>query len=230
MSETERIARAYRRLEATAGARWSLDNAGNRAILEERRAAFRRLLAGAGLLPLGERPVLEVGSGTGGELAWLTELGASPAALTGVDLLGDRVATARRAHPGIDFRQGNAERLEFESGSFELVMAITVFSSILDPAMARNVAGEIVRVLRPGGALLWYDVRYDSTNASVKGLGESRVRELFAPLDGRLSPVTLLPPLARRLGPLTRLGYPALAALPPLRSHLVGLLRKAPER
>jgi len=38
--------------------------------------------------------------------------------------------------------------------------------------------------------------------------------------------VTLLPPLARRLGPATPLAYPVLAALPPLRSHLIGLLRK----
>jgi ubiquinone/menaquinone biosynthesis C-methylase UbiE len=225
MSELDRIARAYEGLEA-AGVRWSLANPGNRAILSERRAAFRHLLAQAGLVPLTGRRALEVGSGAGGELAWLVELGAPPSALVGVDLIPDRVATARRAHPEIDFRHGNAEQLGFDAATFDLVMAITVFSSILDPAMAGNVAAEIARVLRPGGALLWYDVRYDSTNPNVKAVPAWRVRELFPGFAGTLQTVTVLPPIARRLGPATRVAYPALAALPPLRSHLAGLLRK----
>ena len=231
MTESERIARAYEQLEARGGSRWSLTNPGNRTILAERRREFRRLLREAGFTPLGERKVLEVGSGTGGELAWLTELGASPGCLTGVDLLPDRVATARREHPQLDFRQGNAEHLEFGDAAFDLVMAITIFSSILDRGMADNVASEIVRVMRPGGALLWYDVRYDSvSNASVKGVGHARIRNLFPALHGSLRSVTLLPPLARRLGPATGVLYPTLASLPPLRSHLVGLLRKKPAR
>ena len=227
MSETDRIARAYQEMEAKAGMRWILGNPGNRAILAERRAVFVEVLRGAGLMPLAGKRVLEVGSGTGGELAWLTEIGASPDALTGVDLLPDRVATARREHPDLDFRHANAERLDFQPASFDLVMAITVFSSILDAAMAANVASEIVRVLKPGGGLLWYDVRYDSaSNRSVKAVTESRVRELFPSLTGTLRTITLLPPLARRLGGATGFAYPALAAVPPLRSHLVGLLRK----
>jgi len=60
----------------------------------------------------------------------------------------------------------------------------------------------------------------------VRGVSASRVRELFPQLDGRLHPVTLLPPLARRLGPATSTLYPVLGAVPPLRSHLLGVLRK----
>jgi ubiquinone/menaquinone biosynthesis C-methylase UbiE len=184
-------------------------------------------MEGAGLLPLAGRRVLDVGSGSGGELAWLLELGARPADLVGVDLLSERVAAARRAYPEIDFRQANAERLEFGDGEFTLVLAITLFSSILDRGMASNVAAEIVRVLAPGGALLWYDVRYDSvSNRNVRAVTVARVRELFPSLQGELRTLTLLPPLARRLGPLTEGAYPLLSGFPPLRSHLVGLLRK----
>jgi hypothetical protein len=106
-------------------------------------------------------------------------------------------------------------------------MAFTVFSSILDPSMAGNVASEIARVLRPGGGLLWYDFRYNSpANRHVRGVSAHRVRELFPGLAGELHRVTVLPPLVRRLGPLTAAAYPALGAIPPLRSHLMGLLRK----
>lgn len=226
MSETDRIARAYQELEANAGARWSLANPGNRAILEERHRLFRRLLERHGFLPLGERRAIEVGCGTGGELPWLVEIGAAPSRLAGVDLLPDRVAAARRAHPGIDFSVANAETLEFADATFDLALAITIFSSIHDRTMARNVASEIVRVLKPGGALLWYDLRYDSTNANVKAVPRDRVRELFPTLSADLRPLTLLPPLARRLGGATRVAYPVLAFAPPLRSHLGGLLRK----
>ena len=227
MSEADRIGAAYEGLDARWARRWDLANPGNRAILAERRRQSSRLLAEAGLLPLAGRRVLEVGSGSGGELAWLRELGAMPTDLVGVDLLPERVAAAQKAFPEIEFRQGNAERLEFAAAEFDLVLAITVFSSILEGAMARNVASEIVRVLRPGGALLWYDVRYDSvSNRNVRAVTAARVRDLFPSLRGEVRTLTLLPPLARRLGPLTGAGYPVLSALPPLRSHLLGLLRK----
>jgi SAM-dependent methyltransferase len=227
MTEIRRIAHAYENLEERAASRWDPANRGNQAILAERRKSTRALLEQAGLLPLAGRRVLEVGSGGGGELAWLVELGASPGRMVGVDVLPDRVLAARRTFPDIEFRHRNAERLDFPRGEFDLVLAITVFSSIFDRGMAANVASEIVRVLRPGGALLWYDVRYDSvSNRNVRAVTAARVRELFPSLRGEVRALTLLPPLARRLGPLTPAAYPILAAAPPLRSHLIGLLRK----
>jgi ubiquinone/menaquinone biosynthesis C-methylase UbiE len=228
VNEADRIARAYQDLQSRAGSRWDLANRGNQAILSERRRLTRRALEQAGWIPLGRRRVLEVGSGGGSELAWLRQLGGDPTRLVGVDLLEDRVASARQAYPELDFRQGNAEHLEFPDASFDVVMALTVFSSIFDEAMAANVASEIVRVLRPGGALLWYDVRYDSvSNRNVHAVTAARLRALLPRLEGRLQTVTLLPPLARRLGPLTGAAYPVLVRVPPLRSHIFALLRKA---
>ena len=227
MAEADRIARAYQDIEANAGSRWDLRNPGNRLILAERRRLATSLLSQAGWIPLSDRRVLEVGTGGGSELAWLLELGAPPANLVGVDLLPDRVAIARATYPQLEFHEANAEHLELPDASFDLVMAFTVFSSILDPSMAGNVASEIQRVLKPGGGLLWYDFRYNSpANRHVRGVSSARVRELFPGLKGELHTVTVVPPLVRRLGPLTAALYPALASAPPLRSHLMALLRK----
>ena len=227
MSETDRIKQAYGSLDERAIARWDPRNAGNQRIVAERQRLTRRLLQGEGWMPLGDRRVLDVGSGGGAELAWFRELGASESSLVGIDLLPERVEAARRAYPKLEFHLGNAEHLPFPDGSFDLVLAYTVFSSILDPDMAANVAAEIRRVMRPGGGFLWYDFRYDSpANRNVRGVSEARVRTLFPGLSGELIGLTLLPPLARRLGPLTPIAYPALASVPPLRSHLLGLLRK----
>jgi SAM-dependent methyltransferase len=227
LSEADRIARAYHELEARAGSRWNLANRGNQAILAERTALTRKLFGRAGMLPLGDRRVLEVGSGGGGELARMLELEARPSQLVGVDLLPDRVAAARKRYPELTFHARNAERLEFPDGSFDVVMALTVFSSILDRQMAANVAAEIERVLCPGGALLWYDVRYDSAaNHDVRGVSKVRLGELFPGFTGEVRSVTVAPPIARRLGRLARIGYPLLSRVPPLRSHLLALLRK----
>jgi ubiquinone/menaquinone biosynthesis C-methylase UbiE len=227
LSETDRITRAYKELEDRGGSRWDLRNRGNKSILAERRRLTRAVLQRKGWVPLGDRRVLEVGSGGGGELAWLQELGASASRLVGVDLLPDRVAAARNAYPQIEFQAGNAEHLSFPDASFDVVLAITVFSSIFEPVMAANVAGEIERVLRPGGALLWYDFRYDNpSNRDVHGVREQEVHKLFPGLEGELLGLTLLPPLARRLGPMTIVAYPVLSRIPRLRSHLLGLLQK----
>jgi ubiquinone/menaquinone biosynthesis C-methylase UbiE len=228
MTEAERIAQAYRGRDPRAVTRWDLGNAGNRRNLEQRRRMTTQLLDSAGWLPLGERRVLDVGSGTGAELAWFRELGARDANLVGIDLLPERVESARTSFPALEFHAGNAEHLPFPDSAFDLVVACTLFSSILDEGMAGTVAGEIQRVMRSGGALLWYDFRYDSpSNPNVRAVGERHVRSLFPHLRGKLRGLTLVPPLARRLGPLTSVAYPALFALPPLRSHLIGLLRKS---
>jgi len=227
LSETDRIARAYKDYETSATGRWDSHNPGNQAILAERRRRSRVLLESKGLVPLGERRVLEVGSGRGGELAWLRELGAAPAHLVGIDLLPERVEAARLGFPELEFHAGNAEHLPFPDESFDLLLALTLFSSILDARMAAAVAGEMTRVLRPGAWLLWYDLRVDNpSNPQVRGFAEKQVRALLPSLEGRLDRITLLPPLARRLGPTTRLAYPALASVPSLRSHLIGLLHK----
>jgi ubiquinone/menaquinone biosynthesis C-methylase UbiE len=196
-------------------------------ILAERMAATRRALDEAGLLPLAGHPVLEVGCGSGGELARLLDLGAESADLHGVDLQEDRILEGRAAHPEIDLRVGAGDDLPFADSSFDLLLAVTLFSSILDQALAGRVAREMLRVLRPGGSILWYDIRVDNpSNPAVRGLGVGQVAQLFPSCTRRLRPLTLLPPLARRLGRLAPALYGPLAALPPVRSHLFGLLTK----
>jgi len=227
--EVERLAAVYAEYARTGApsGRWAPANAGNRAIVAERLRVLRAMLAAAGLLPLGTRPLLEVGCGAGDVLASLDALGAAREALTGVDLLPDLIAMARTRLPGVRFEVANAERLPFDPGTYELVLAFTVFTSILDDGMARRVAAEMDRVLRPGGAVVWYDFRYDNpANPHVRGVGRDRIRALFPGYGTHLRSVTVLPPLARRLGRATSWVYPLLARLPPLRTHHLGVLRK----
>ena len=94
--------------------------------------------------------------------------------------------------------------------------------------MAYNVAGEVHRVLKSGGAVVWYDFRYKNPwNPHTRPMPKQRIRQFFPDFEIHLHTVTLLPPLARRLGRLTPVLYPQLSAIPPLRTHHLGLLVKS---
>jgi ubiquinone/menaquinone biosynthesis C-methylase UbiE len=227
MGEIERLIQVYQgyQQDPAVQARWSKTNVGNQWIAEERRRAIASLLQGHGFLPLQEKRVLDIGCGSGAVLASLTDLGAQPHNLYGIDLLPDRIEAARQAYPGICFICGNAESLDFPDAHFDLVLLFTVLSSILDNRMAHNVAREACRVLKPGGAVLWYDFRYNNPwNPHVRGITKQQIHQLFPGLEMHLRTITLLPPLARRLGRMTPILYPLLAAIPPLRTHYLGLL------
>jgi ubiquinone/menaquinone biosynthesis C-methylase UbiE len=200
-------------------------NAGNRLRMREHREQLRRILDDRLDRPLGDCRILDVGCGYGSLLAWYRDLGVPSENLVGVDLLPNRVREARETYPDLTFLEANAEQLEFPDGSFDLVSAFTVFSSIIDPGMARNVAKSMSRVLRPGGAVIWYDIRYPNPwNHHLRALTKRRIRRLFPSSKMALESTTVLPPVARRLGRLSDRAYPLLASVPALRSHWVGLI------
>jgi hypothetical protein len=86
----------------------------------------------------------------------------------------------------------------------------------------------MLRVLRPAGAVLWYDLRVDNpSNPDVRGVGRDEIAALFPGCHAALVRATLAPPLARLLaGRATGLAR-ALAVVPFLRTHWLGVLRRA---
>jgi hypothetical protein len=107
------------------------------------------------------------------------------------------------------------------------VIASTTFSSILDPGVRRLVAGEAARVLAPGGAVLWYDLRVNNpSNPNVRRVERHELAGLFPGLTGPIRTATLAPPLARRLLPGAEILARVLEAVPFLRTHLIAVLVK----
>jgi ubiquinone/menaquinone biosynthesis C-methylase UbiE len=226
--EQQRIVAEYRRREREVDqdlyALWNPSASLNRAG-RTRRAA--RLLRQCGVFPTRGDACLEIGFG---QLGWLAELlswGLAESDLHGIELDAKRAAMAREAFPTADLRVGDASQLPWPADSFRLVITSTTFSSILDPAVRRLVAAEIVRVLVPGGALLWYDLRMDNPrNPNVRGIGRREIAALFPALAGPVRSSTLAPPLARRVAPVSWLAASVLEALPFLRTHLIAVLIK----
>ena len=95
--------------------------------------------------------VLDVACGTGNTAIPAARAGAT---VTGVDialnLLAQARERAREAGVAADFRDGDAEQLDFPDASFDVV--ISVFGAMFAPRPERTAA-ELLRVCRPGGTI-----------------------------------------------------------------------------
>ena len=91
--------------------------------------------------------VLDVATGPGHVAAAAAARGAEP---VGIDIAEGMLAVARRDHPQLDFRPGDAEALPFADASFDAVVGAFVLNHLPRPDVA---AAELARVLASGGRL-----------------------------------------------------------------------------
>jgi SAM-dependent methyltransferase len=97
-----------------------------------------------------EDRVLDVGCGTGVLARAAADRVAAEAQVTGLDLNEGMLAVARRLRPQIDWRHGDATKLPFPDGSYDVV--VSQFALMYFPDRGAAIK-ETVRVLRPGGRL-----------------------------------------------------------------------------
>jgi ubiquinone/menaquinone biosynthesis C-methylase UbiE len=107
---------------------------------------------------VGRRRVLEVGSGRGGGADFIVNR-YHPKMYVGVDIAGNAVAFCKNkyANGKLRFYQGNAESLQFDTNSFDVVLNLE--SSHCYPRV-ENFFGEVRRILKPGGIFLIADWRF----------------------------------------------------------------------
>jgi ubiquinone/menaquinone biosynthesis C-methylase UbiE len=196
-----------------------------RFMLESRNRTAASMLHELGVFPKAGDQCLEVGFGN---LGWLSELigwGVNESDLHGIELDNTRANRARQVLPAADLRTGDAISLPWADQTFQLTIASTLFTSVLDENVRQLIAGEIVRVLAPGGALLWYDFAYNNPrNLNVRGISRPEIKRLFPQLRGAIRTVTLAPPLTRLIAPRSWVLAAALEAVPLLRTHLTAVL------
>jgi len=226
--ELERIRRAYaRRARDHHAERHSESERSTALRMDELKRLVARALTRDGATPVVNCRILDVGCGEGQWLHFLAGIGARAENLAGIDLLPERVESARmRCSPLIHLKCGDASRLPFDDESFDVLLAFTVFSSILDPALKGAVAAQMQRVLRPTGVILWHDLRVNNPrNRDVRGISRNEVMRLFSTWRVTLEPVTLAPPLSRALCASARI-HMQLSRVSALCTHYFGLIEK----
>lgn len=181
-----------------------------------------------GAADLSDLRLVDVGCGYGGHLLDFLRVGFAPENLTGIELLAERAAGARKRLPlALSLHQGDASSAPVGDASQDIVFQSVVFSSLLDDAFQQALANKMWAWLRPGGWILWYDFVYGNPrNPDVRGVPVSRVRALFP--DGRVRSrrVTLAPPISRRVCRIHPALYGAFNAWPWLRSHVFVWIQK----
>ena len=95
--------------------------------------------------------VIDIGCGTGDDLAAMAEIIGAEGRAVGVDYSEAMVAEALRRHgtvPGISFQTGDAQALPFDGETFDACRAERVLIHVHDPGAA---VSEMARLLRTGG-------------------------------------------------------------------------------
>lgn len=223
--EQEPKAVAERYARRADGDRYSASRPEVRHWLAERQRALLALLGArerAGL------DVVEVGCGSGGNLQELLSLGFTPERLQGIELLPERLAQARAVlPPALRLIEGDASVVPVGPKSQDIVVASTVFSSLLDADFQQRLADAMWAWLKPGGAVLWYDFTVNNPrNPDVRGVPLARVHALFPQATITHHRVTLAPPLARVVCRIHPGLYGVFNRLPLLRTHVLAWVEK----
>jgi ubiquinone/menaquinone biosynthesis C-methylase UbiE len=204
-AERERLQQTYEEWEARLEGQetYSLSNVSHLFAIQQRQRAILRMLKRCDMFPLADKRILELGCGSGGVLLEWLGYGAAPSNLFGTDLLAERVARARALLPHVGVNCADGRSLPYPDRAFDVALSFTVFSSILDPALCYTVASELLRVVRPGGLILWYDFWINPVNKQTRGVRPEAIRQYFPHCHTTFDRITLAPPVARRLVPLS---------------------------
>lgn len=170
--------------------------------------------------------VVEIGAGYGATFPFY------PPAVTGVlalepdpTLRALALAAAATAPVPITVLDGVAESLPAPDGSVDVVVSSLVLCSVAEPSAA---LAEAVRVLKPGGQLLFYE--HVRSTHRVLGLAEDLLTPLWSRLAGGCHPNRDTPSTIVRAGlaveSLDRFGFAVLPGNPPL-AHVLGVAVKA---
>jgi ubiquinone/menaquinone biosynthesis C-methylase UbiE len=135
-------------------------------------AAKRQSLAALDLQP-GER-ALDVGCGTGEDVALLGDHVGPHGQAVGLDASRRLIRHARRCHghrPSVRFVAGDAHHLPFEAGAFTVARVERVLMHVADPA---RVIAEMARVVAPGGRIAAFEPDWDTLVIDADPLAHTR--------------------------------------------------------
>ena len=229
-SEAERVDRIYSQRGYDTDPEYSdIDPAYLHRIHSMERATLRTIRTCGLASQLAAVRVLDFGCGNGRWFGRWIAWGAKPENLIGVDVRHSALEMAQATFPQSTFASLDNGAIPLPDASVDIVVANLVFSSILEDAIRKEAAAEIVRVLRPGGFLFLSDFTVNNpSNPDVRALRAADLGLLFTGLERvYLKKIVLLPPLARKLVPRSWIAASIFeASFPFLRTHMFAALRK----
>lgn len=194
-------------------------------VIHQRQRAVITALKKFGYLNTSEMRVLEVGCGSGAVMIEFLSMGIAQENIYGVDLLENRLFDARRRLPVSNFANADGQCLPFAGNSFDLILQYTAISSVLDMQLRRRICADILRVLKPEGMFLSYDFWINPINKQTRGVRLTDLRSSFPNCQVYCKRITLAPPIARYLVPLSWTLSALLEKLKILNTHYLVAIR-----
>ena len=106
-------------------------------------------------------------------------------------------------------------------------MQFTVFTSIYDIKLKKEISSEMLRVCKEDGIIIWYDFHIDNPkNPDVKRVKKNEIHSLFPNCEIFLKHITLAPPIARKIAPFSITLCQILEKIPFLCTHYLGIIQK----
>lgn len=206
---------------------YSCLNRTNLFFIQQRERDLIHLLKANGFDKFTHKQILEIGCGGGGVLLNFLSYGVHPEQLFGIDLLHERLRSASFQLTESKFANADGQKLPFQASHFDLILQFTAFSSVLDQQVKQNMAAEMLRVLKPDGAILWYDFWWNPTNPQTAGIKPQEIKGLFPVCEYVFRKITLAPPIARRVVPISWPLALILESVKIFNSHYLAIIKKA---
>jgi SAM-dependent methyltransferase len=143
----------------------------------------------------GSTQVLEAGCGTGAIVRFVAQRSDFSGKAFGVDQSPAFIGAARRfaqqegVGDRVEFRVGDAHKLDFSDGVFDVAIAHTLISHVTEPA---TLLRELARVVRPAGTVVIFDGDYASLTYAFAD------HALGRQMDAALTTATFNNPLVMR--------------------------------
>ncbi len=207
--------------------RHTLLDMGTLLVAQERERLLAKVLRGHGITTLDGLRIFDAGASEGYNLRLMVQWGARPAHVAGIDLDARAVARCAARSPEIRVLTGSAGEVPEPAHAFHLSLAFGLFGAVPGEDVAHGIARELFRITKPGGLIIVYDSRRkNSHNLGAHAIDEDDIRRWFPKCPLRVHTTTLAPPLARIVGRRAPWLYEALASIPPLRTHVLYVLRR----
>jgi ubiquinone/menaquinone biosynthesis C-methylase UbiE len=248
--EITRIQAEYLRRDASClNRQFSFQNPAFVYHMQEREWSILSLLRKEGVA-IDKLEMLEIGCGTGHILQRFLQFGARKA--TGIDLMEHRIRTGIQQYPGLLLAVGDGAHLPYRDRAFNFVTQFMCISSVLDDNTRSIIAHEMLRVLKPGGIILSYDMREapvptrllslffdhlvrlfckkpaldtEENPTPTKPLNAKEIKKLFVGCQLKYRSASLHFGLAR-MAAHSRLGASLLSLIPWFRTHYLTVIRK----
>lgn len=174
--------------------------------------------------------VADIGCGRGYWLEYFASWSPRSDTLYGIERDWERVENARARVKQAHIVAGDARDLPWADASFDLVTQFVVFTSVLDKAESLRIGSEMLRVLKPGGRILWYDFFAPNPyNRQTRAIRRAEIATLFPDCHIKLRRVTLAPPLARSSLRISKKLAETLNRLPILCTHYLVVIGRSME-